>query len=57
MKTEALPSSHVSTRRDFLATSAKAATGAALAGALARPGYAAENNTIKIGRASCRERV
>jgi len=42
-----------STRRDFLKTSATAAAGAALTGALARPGYAAENNTIKIALVGC----
>lgn len=41
------------TRRDFLKTSTAAAAGAALTGALARPGYAAENNTIKIALIGC----
>jgi predicted dehydrogenase len=36
------------TRREFLKTSSKAIAGVALAGAIARPGYAAEDNTIKI---------
>ena len=36
------------TRRTFLKTSGAALAGAALAGGVARPGYAAENNTIKI---------
>jgi myo-inositol 2-dehydrogenase / D-chiro-inositol 1-dehydrogenase len=40
-------------RREFLKTSAAAVTGAALAGAIARPGYAAENNTIKIALVGC----
>jgi myo-inositol 2-dehydrogenase / D-chiro-inositol 1-dehydrogenase len=42
-----------STRREFLKNSSKAVAGAALAGALARPGYAAENNTIKIALVGC----
>jgi predicted dehydrogenase len=41
------------TRREFLKTSGSAVAGAALAGALARPGYAAENNTIKIALVGC----
>jgi predicted dehydrogenase len=41
------------TRREFLRTSSAAVAGAALAGALARPGYAAENNTIKIALVGC----
>jgi predicted dehydrogenase len=40
-------------RREFLKTSGAAAAGAALAGAIARPGYAAENNTIKIAIVGC----
>ncbi len=41
------------TRREFLRTSARALTGAALATAVARPGYAAENNTIKLALVGC----
>jgi predicted dehydrogenase len=41
------------TRREFLKTSGAAVAGAALAGGLARPGYAAENNTIKIALVGC----
>ncbi len=41
------------TRREFLRTSARALTGAALATAIARPGYAAENNTIKLALVGC----
>src|SRR5690349_5186179 len=41
------------TRRAFLKTSAAAATGVALAGGIARPGYAAESNTIKIALVGC----
>lgn len=40
-------------RRRFLRTSSKAVAGAALAGAIARPGYAAEDNTIKIALVGC----
>ncbi len=46
-------SSSPTTRREFLKTSSKAVAGAALAGAIARPGYAAENNTIKIAIVGC----
>jgi predicted dehydrogenase len=45
--------SNFSTRRDFLRTSTTAVAGAALSGALARPGYAAEQNTIKIALVGC----
>src|SRR5215471_5791733 len=41
------------TRREFLKTSGAVMAGAALAGALARPGYTAENNTIKIALIGC----
>lgn len=41
------------TRREFLKTSGAVMAGAALAGALPRPGYAAENNTIKIALIGC----
>lgn len=40
-------------RREFLKTSGAAVAGAALTGALARPGFAAENNTIKIALIGC----
>ncbi len=40
-------------RREFLKTSGAAAAGVALAGAIARPGYAVENNTIKIALVGC----
>ena len=43
----------LTSRRAFLKTSAKAAAGAALASAVARPGYTAENNTIKIALVGC----
>lgn len=38
----------VTTRREFLKNAGKAVAGAAVATAIARPGYCAENNTIKI---------
>src|SRR5262245_39245391 len=41
------------TRRAFLKTSTTAAAGVALSGALARPGFAAESNTIKIALVGC----
>jgi predicted dehydrogenase len=41
------------TRRAFLMTSGKAAAGAALAAAVARPGYTAENNTLKVALVGC----
>lgn len=41
------------TRREFLRTSSAVAAGLALAGAVARPGYAAESNTIKIALVGC----
>ena len=40
-------------RREFLRTSSRAVAGVALAGALARPGYTAENNTIKVALVGC----
>ena len=45
--------SNRTTRREFLKTSGTAVAGAALASAIARPGYAAENNTIKIALVGC----
>jgi len=41
------------TRRDFLRTSTTAAAGIALSSALARAGFAAESNTIKIALVGC----
>src|ERR1035438_3541083 len=41
------------TRRDFLKTSTKAVAGAALTAAIARPGYAAEDNTIRVALVGC----
>lgn len=40
-------------RREFLRTSTTLAAGAALAGAVARPGYTAEDNTIKVALIGC----
>jgi len=40
-------------RREFLKTSSAVVAGAAMAGAIARPGYAAEDNTIKIALVGC----
>ncbi len=45
--------SNLTTRREFLKTSGCALAGAALAGAVARPGYAAEDNTIKVALVGC----
>jgi predicted dehydrogenase len=47
------PQNQSTTRREFLKTSGTAAAAVALAGAVARPGYAAENNTIKIALVGC----
>jgi predicted dehydrogenase len=47
------PTCSPTTRREFLKTSSKAVAGAALAGAIARPGYTAENNMIKIALIGC----
>ena len=41
------------TRREFLRTSSKAAAAAALASALPRPGYTAEDNTIRVALVGC----
>jgi predicted dehydrogenase len=41
------------TRREFLKTSSKAAVGAALASTIARPGYTAEDNTIRVALVGC----
>ena len=53
MNSSSLPDSNRTTRREFLKTSSTALAGAALASAIARPGYAAENNTIKIALVGC----
>ncbi len=41
------------TRREFLKTSGQAVLGAALTSAVARPGYAAEDNTIRVALVGC----
>jgi len=41
------------TRREFLQTSSKAVAGAALTAAIARPGYTAEDNTIRVALVGC----
>lgn len=46
-------SNSLTNRRDFLRTSSKALAGAALASAVARPGYTSEKNTIKIALIGC----
>jgi predicted dehydrogenase len=55
MKQPNHPRSEVASRRDFLRTSGRALAGAALAAPLARPrpGYAAEDNTIKVALVGC----
>ena len=44
---------NTTTRREFLKTSSKAVAGAALAAAIARPGYTAEDNTIRVALIGC----
>src|ERR1022692_4422154 len=41
------------TRREFLKTSTKAVAGAALTAAIARPGYTAEDDTIRVALIGC----
>lgn len=41
------------TRRQFLSTTSRVLAGAAVAGAVVRPGYTAEKNTIKIALVGC----
>jgi predicted dehydrogenase len=53
MSTPLIPSPNLTTRRAFLRTSGKAVASAALAGAVSRPGYAAENNILKIALIGC----
>ena len=43
----------ITNRREFLKTSSAALAGAALVSPIVRPGYAAENNTIKIALVGC----
>lgn len=44
---------NLTTRREFLKTSSKAMAGVALAASIARPGYAAEDNTIQVALIGC----
>jgi predicted dehydrogenase len=53
MNSTSLTDPNRTTRREFLKTSGTALAGAALASAIARPGYAAEDNTIKIALVGC----
>jgi predicted dehydrogenase len=53
MNSKNSPNSPLTSRRDFLKTSGAAVAGATLAGALARPGYTAEANIIKIALVGC----
>ena len=53
MNAQPIPSPNPTTRRQFLRTTSTVAAGAALAGAVARPGYAAEANTVKIALVGC----
>ena len=55
MQNSSAAQTSLTTRRDFLKTSGGALAGAALAAPLAlpRPGYAAEDNTIKIALVGC----
>ena len=51
-----LPTSAPTSRRQFLKSSGVALAGAALAGSIPRPGYAAENNVIKLALVGCGSR-
>jgi myo-inositol 2-dehydrogenase / D-chiro-inositol 1-dehydrogenase len=53
MNTARSTESNLTTRREFLKTSGTALAGAALASGIARPGYAAEDNTIKVALVGC----
>jgi predicted dehydrogenase len=53
MNSDSSTGSNLTTRRDFLKASGTALAGAALAGSIARPGYAAENSMIKIALVGC----
>ncbi len=53
MKAVASTNPSVTSRREFIKTSTKAAAGAALASAIAVRSYAGENNTIKIALVGC----
>ena len=53
MKSPNSSTAPLTSRRDFLKTSAGAMAATALGGAMVSPGYAAENNTIKIALVGC----
>jgi myo-inositol 2-dehydrogenase / D-chiro-inositol 1-dehydrogenase len=53
MNSEQRMNSTLTSRRAFLRTSGTAVAAAALAGAVARPGYTAEDNTIKLALIGC----
>src|SRR5512134_3151250 len=55
MKQLTTPQTMLTSRREFLKTSASALAGATLAAPLAvpRPGYAAEDNTIRVALVGC----
>ena len=53
MNSNSLTEPNRTTRREFLKTSGTALAGAALATAIPRPGYTAENNTIKMALVGC----
>jgi len=53
MNSENESSTSLPSRREFLKNSGKVVAGAALAGAMVSPGYAAEKNTIKIALVGC----
>lgn len=53
MNTNHPSTSGITSRREFLQTSGKVMAGAALASAVARPGYAAEANSVKIALIGC----
>ena len=48
-----LTSVNPTSRREFLKTSSRAALGVTLASAVTRPGYAAEDNTIRVALVGC----
>jgi len=53
MSTSETRPASITSRRQFLKQSSHAIAGAALAGGLARPGYVAESNTLKIALIGC----
>jgi predicted dehydrogenase len=53
MNAQVTPPENRTTRREFLRTSAKAVAGTALVTGIARPGYTAEENTLKIALIGC----